>query len=77
MAKINPAVKRTLLASINDRDSNQIYKWVDDETLTIKELMDANIDVAALNEIHTSNFPYLLKEPVENGLLELDDLKSY
>lgn len=77
MAKINPAVKRTLLASINDRESNQIYKWVDDETLTIKELMDANINVAVLNDIHTSNFPYLLKEAVENGAHELDDLKSY
>ena len=77
MAKINPAVKRTLLGSINDRDSNQIYKWLSDETLSVNELMESNINVATLNEIHTSNFPYLLKEAVENGELELDGLKSY
>ncbi len=77
MAKINPAVKRTLLGSINDRDSNQIYKWLSDETLSVNELMESNINVATLNEIHTSNFPYLLKEAVENGELEIDGLKSY
>ena len=77
MAKINPAVKKVLLASINTREPEQVYKWLNDGTLNLKELIDARIEISTLEGIPTSKYPDLIQFAIQENHVSTDDLKDY
>jgi len=77
MAKINPAVKKVLLASINTREPEQVYKWLNDGTLNLKELIDARIEISTLEGIPTSKYPDLIQFAIQDNHVSTDDLKDY
>ena len=48
------------MLSINTREPVQIYKWIGDGTLTLKE-PDAGIEISILEGIPSSNYPNLIQ----------------
>ena len=77
MANMNPAVRNAILKNINNYEPTKIYEWLDTKLFTLKQLIDANIELSTLEGIPDSSYQNLIQDAIQDEEITIEELKDY
>ena len=76
--KLKPKTKRIILGDINGIDPNMLIdKLATCENLTIKECLEADLNVDVIEQIPNSKFPDLIQYEIQNKMITQEELESF